>query len=78
MAFTPSPAAATPASVASVDTASALRKAALRLEIDVTVRCKQMLRDARMLIVGRGNEWRAPIICLKINFAATCNKLCCD
>ena len=50
-------------------------KAALRLEIDVTARCKEMLRDGFMSIVGRGMEGSVPIICLKINVTASSKKL---
>jgi hypothetical protein len=60
-------------------------KAAFRLEIDVTARCKKMLHDGvtasfnQLLRDGSMPKLSPlPILLLKVNVTASCNKLCCD
>ena len=49
--------------------------AILNLEVDVTVRRKEPLRDGRMPFTGRDVERRSPILVLKIDVTASSNEL---
>ena len=45
------------------------------LEMDVTTRCDELLRDERMTVECRDMERRVPFLCLEIDVTARCNEL---
>jgi hypothetical protein len=47
----------------------------LRLEFNITASFNQLLRDGRIPFMGRDDERRGPVVCLKIQVTASLNQL---